>query len=138
MYRLWTIDIKDDSDFYQMYANGVLAVLGLKPNYCIHVFAFICMKADNNGLVNITGPSRQELKELTGFTEASIVKALKELDKNGVIEKKQRGWYAINPTYAWKGTQIQRARLLNDSRCCIKIEILPNEKILKENDKDVC
>lgn len=131
MYRVWTIDIKDENDFYQMYANGVLAVLGLKPNFCIHVFSFICMKADTNGLVNITGPLRTELKELTGLSEASIVKALKELIDKNIIEKDSRGWYRINPNYAWKGSQVQRSKLLKNSKCVVKIEILPNEKVMK-------
>ena len=41
LYKLISVDTKSVDQFYQQYANGVLAACGIKPDYCAKVFMYL-------------------------------------------------------------------------------------------------
>lgn len=130
VYKVFSVTTKNIDQFYQQYANGVMALMGIKPYFCACVFMYICSKA-NNGNFFMNKLARDEVKQCSGLSESSISKALLILTENGVLDRLCRGQYKINPIYAWSGTSIDRAKILNNAIVTIRIDISPNEEMLE-------
>lgn len=132
LYKVISIDIKDANQFYQMYANGVLALCGIKPDYCSKVFMYLCMESNNNEIV-VDKRIREDIKNNCNISSSAITNALAILYNNGIIDKLCRGRYVINPKYSWSGNSFDRIELLKKSKIGIRIEITPDEEIYEQD-----
>lgn len=130
VFKVFSVMTENTDQFYQQYANGVMALMGIKPYFCSCVFMYLCSKA-NNGEFTMNKIARNNIKECSGLSDSSISKALLILTENGVIERLCRGTYKINPIYAWSGTYLDRAKILNKAAVTIRIDISPNEEMLE-------
>lgn len=129
-YKVWTICNKNNEQFYQQYANGVLAVVGLKPDYVAKVYMYLMMESNNNELV-IDKIVRERMMNDCQLSRASITKALDSLYQNGLLDRLTRGRYSLNPAYGWTGKASDRAKLLKDCVVKIRVDILPNEEVFE-------
>jgi predicted transcriptional regulator len=128
--KIISCNIDKNDSFYQMYSNGVMAINGIKPDFCAKVYNYLCMKANNNEIF-ITDIERKEIMEQCKIGRSSVTLALKILDENGIINRTIRGKYKLNPIYSWSGNSADRALLLNKAKVTIKIDIEPNEELLE-------
>lgn len=131
LYKIFSITSENPEQFYQQYANGVMALMGIKPYFCACVFMYMCIHS-NNGQFYMNQKTRDKIKECSGLSVSSITKALLILNNYGVIERVCRGEYKINPTYGWYGTTLDRMKLLKDARVSIRFDIRPNEEVLDQ------
>lgn len=128
LYKIISVNTKSVDQFYQQYANGVLAVCGIKPNYCAKVFMYLCMKSNNNKIV-VDKFMRNEIIKHCKINFSAITKALDTLYSNGIINRICRGKYRINERYAWSCTSADRAEILKGAKIDVRISIMPNEEI---------
>lgn len=129
--KVISCNIDKADTFYQQYANGVMAVCGVKPDFCAKVYMYLCMKATDNEIY-ITKSIRDDIQSYCGISKSSSVLALKILDENGIIKRVERGRYLLNPVYSWSGKSSDRALLLDKAKVSIKIELMPNEELYEE------
>lgn len=123
--------VNDVGKFYQQYSNGVMAICGIKPDYCAKVYMYLCDKANSNE-VFVTQKIRKDIEDTCGLKKSAIILALKILNDNGIINRIERGHYELNPIYSWNGTSKQRAELLKKAKVTFRIDIEPDEEIFEE------
>ena len=126
--------ITNSDKFYQMYTNGVTAVLGLKPELCDYVYMWLCANQNNN-FISVNKVRRKKIAEECNISEPSVVRALKILTDNGILKRETKGNYILNPWYSWSGTANDRNALLENARVSIRIDITPDEEIYEIKDE---
>lgn len=129
--KIISCNIDKADTFYQQYANGVMALCGIKPDFCAKVYMYMCSKATDNEIY-ITKSIRDDIMSLCKISKSSATLALKILDDNGIIKRIERSRYQLNPIYSWSGKSSDRAMLLEKARVTIKIELEPNEELFEE------
>lgn len=125
--KIYTIT-ENGEKFYQQYCNGVVAILGIKPDICGNVYMYLCMNQNKNQIY-IDSHIRKDIAKKCKISEPTVFRAIKALLDNGIISKQSRGFYNINPWYSWDGSQEERMKLLDNATVTVRIDIHPNEEI---------
>lgn len=101
-------------NFWKVYLNDFLAVLGIVDSKQLDVFIYI---ADNTSPSNnLFLGSQREIAEAVGCNRGTVNTILQKLQKQGFVKKVRGGVYFVNPNIMMKGNDNKRQMLLTWER----------------------
>lgn len=97
-----TIPVGEEPPYYKVYLQDLSNVMGLNPTER-SVFEALCANMSFTNIVVLIKPIKEMLCEMAGRKYDTIKAAISSLTAKGMLIRKDRAVYLVNPKYAARG-----------------------------------
>jgi DNA-binding transcriptional regulator YhcF (GntR family) len=98
-----------DFNFDKFWVSQILTAIDEFGNQKVKLLLFLIQNRERSN--NVVIKTIRELEKLTGISKDTISKTLKILEQNGIIKRKT-GVIFLSPNVVFKGTHLNRRRIL--------------------------
>ena len=98
-------------EFFLMYVTAISLIISLQPT-SKSVYAYILGEYSNGTGFTVGGYLRGLIAESIGCSKSAVANAFTELKDKGLLYSPVRGFYVVNPRYAFKGRHAERNKRL--------------------------
>lgn len=107
--------VEQEPAFVKMYVQDIVRLNDL-PNAAGTILNVLIQNMSYGNIVVLIKPIKTRIVEATGFSESTIKKSISDLNKAGILIRKERAVYLVDPTLfgrgAWK--DIKKLRMIID------------------------
>lgn len=97
-----TIPVGEEPPYYKVYLQDLSNVMGLNPTEKA-VFEALCANMSFTNMVVLIKPIKEILCNITGKRFDTVKSAIISLTRKGMLIRKDRAVYLVNPKYAARG-----------------------------------
>ena len=103
-----------DRDYIKFYYDNFVNILIKGDTWYKLLFIILKYCKNNEPYIYITKNEKKDFADLIGCNTQSVSDTISKLYKNNVLIKKARCIYAVNPIYAFKGSDRVRDNFINE------------------------